>query len=149
MKEVKKAVAEKKEEVKVEKTAAKKTATKAAEKKTATAAKKAVAKTAEKKVEKEVKAAAKKVVEKEVKATAKKAVTKKAAAKKTAGEVISLQYLGKDIKIEDLKAAVKKIWTGELKKKAADLETMNLYLKPEDKACYYVLNESLNGKTGI
>ena len=88
--------------------------------------------------------------------TAKKAAdtaaktVKKAAAKKTAvKQTISLQYLGKDIKTEDLMESVRNIWTGELGKDAADLKTINLYLKPEDNACYYVLNESFTGKIDL
>ena len=41
---------------------------------------------------------------------------------------------------------VKNIWTGELGKDAADLKAINLYLKPEDNAAYYVINESFSGR---
>ena len=43
-------------------------------------------------------------------------------------------------------AVWKNIWTGELGKKAADLESINLYLKPEENAAYYVINESFTGR---
>ena len=135
---------------------------KAAEKKAETAAKqaekevKAEVKQAEKEVKAEVKKAEEvkkapaKKAEAEKKAPAKKAAAKKAPAKKAAAaEKVSLQYLGKDIKIDDIKEAVKKIWTGELKKKASDLESIDLYLKPEDNAAYYVLNGSFTGKVDL
>jgi hypothetical protein len=44
---------------------------------------------------------------------------------------------------------VKKVWTGELKKKASELQTINLYLKPEDNAAYYVLNDTFMGKIDL
>ena len=183
MKEAKKTVAAKAEEVKaVEKAVEKKTAetaaevkkavekeVKPAEKKTAdtpakttkkvadTAAKttKKAADTAAKTTKKAADTAAKtakKAADTAAK-TAKKAAdsaaktVRKAAAKKTAvKQTISLQYLGKDIKTEDLMEAVRNIWTGELGKDAADLKTINLYLKPEDNAAYYVINESFTGR---
>ena len=76
----------------------------------------------------------------------KKAAAKKTVKKAAVKESISLQYLGKDIKTSDLMDAVKNIWTGELGKKAADLESINLYLKPEENAAYYVINESFTGR---
>ena len=172
MKEAKKTVAAKAEEVKaVEKAVEKKTAetaaevkkavekeVKPAEKKTAdTPAKttKKVADTAAKTTKKAADTAAKtakKAADTAAK-TAKKAAdsaaktVRKAAAKKTAvKQTISLQYLGKDIKTEDLMEAVRNIWTGDLGKDAADLKTINLYLKPEDNAAYYVINESFTGR---
>ena len=50
------------------------------------------------------------------------------------------------IKTDELMAKVKKIWTGELNKKEADLKEINLYLKPEDNAAYYVINGSCSGR---
>ena len=67
---------------------------------------------------------------------------KKAAAKKDVKETVSLQYLGKDIKVDEIIGQIRKVWTGKLKKKAADLNTINVYLKPEDNAAYYVINDS-------
>ena len=139
MKEVKKTVAAKSEEVKA--TAEKKAeeAVKAVE----TETKKAAAET--KKVAAETKKAAaetKKAAATVKKAAAKKTVKKAAAVKET----VSLQYLGKDIKTADLMEQVKNIWTGELGKDAADLKAINLYLKPEDNAAYYVINESFSGR---
>ena len=142
MKEVKKTVAPKSEEVKA---AAQKKAEETV-KVTETETKKAETKKAEtKKVETETKKVAaetKKAAATVKKAAAKKTVKKAAAVKET----VSLQYLGKDIKTADLMEAVKNIWTGELGKDAADLKSINLYLKPEDNAAYYVINESFTGR---
>ncbi len=163
MKEVKKTVAPKSEEVKaaaqkkaeetvkVTETETKKAETKKVEtetKKVAAETKKAAAdtkKAAAKTTKKAADAAAK--VTKKAAATVKKAAAKKTVKKAAAvKETVSLQYLGKDIKTADLMEAVKNIWIGELGKDAADLKSINLYLKPEDNAAYYVINESFTGR---
>ena len=151
--EVKKAV----EEVKEEAAAAADTAEKAAEevrktvkktrttKKSGTAAKKV--EEAVEKAEETAKKAGKKVSEAAGKTTkAVKTAAKKAAEKNTVQEVISLQYLGKDIQLADLMKQVHEIWTGELGKSENEIKSINLYLKPEDNAAYYVINESFTGR---
>lgn len=87
------------------------------------------------------KAAAKKVE----KAAAKvEKVTKKrtAASKKAAEPTVKLyvQYMGKQISQEEAVAAVKAAWTGE------PIQTLELYVKPEDGAVYYVVNGGESGK---
>ena len=151
--EVKKAV----EEVKEEAAAAAETAEKAAEevrktvkktrttKKSGTAAKKV--EEAVEKAEETAKKAGKKVSEAAGKTTkAVKTAAKKAGEKNTVQEVISLQYLGKDIQLADLMKQVHEIWTGELGKSENEIKSINLYLKPEDNAAYYVINESFTGR---
>lgn len=97
--------------------------------------------------EKEVKAA--KTAEKEVKEV-KPAKTAKAPAKKAAvKETIYLQYLGKEIDKEDLMKQVKEIWTKEQKRKVSDMKSVSLYLKPEENAAYYVINEEVSGKIDL
>ena len=105
--------------------------------------------------EKEVKAA--KTAEKEVKEL-KPAKTAKAAAKPAAKapakkaavkETIYLQYLGKEIDKEDLMKQVKEIWTKEQKRKVSDMKSVSLYLKPEENAAYYVINEEVSGKIDL
>ena len=105
--------------------------------------------------EKEVKAA--KTAEKEVKEV-KPAKTAKAAAKPAAKapakkaavkETIYLQYLGKEIDKEDLMKQVKEIWTKEQKRKVSDMKSVSLYLKPEENAAYYVINEEVSGKIDL
>ena len=50
---------------------------------------------------------------------------------------IMIQHQGKEIDSKDLIAAVKKEWT-KGKNKIGDMKSMDLYVKPEDGAAYYV-----------
>ena len=79
------------------------------------------------------------------KKTAKETVEELKKSAETAVETVETEIA----KIPEKTEKVKKAWTGELKKKAADLKTINLYLKPEDNAAYYVLNESFMGKVDL
>lgn len=75
-----------------------------------------------------------------------KTTVKKTASKKTAlKETVYLQYMGKEIKKDDLMKQVKEIWTKELKNKVGDMKTVTLYLKPEENKAYYVINEEVTG----
>lgn len=103
-------------------------------------AKEAVEKVTEKVAEKTEELAAK--TEKAVKTAVKKAPAKKTEVKET----VYLQYLGKEINKEDLMKQVKEIWTKELKHKVSELKSVTLYLKPEENAAYYVINEETTGK---
>lgn len=78
------------------------------------------------------------------KAKAEKAPARKRAvgARKTAAPEVKLyvQYQGKQISQEEAVEAVKAAWTGET------IKTLELYVKPEDGAVYYVINGSETGK---
>ena len=113
-----------------------------ATKKVETAVKKAeqTVKSAETKAEKAVKSA-----ETKVKAAVKKTTAKKEVVK----EAVYLQFSGKEVSKDELIAQVKDVWTKEMKKKAADLKSIALYLKPEDEAAYYVINDSFAGKIDL
>lgn len=109
---------------------------------------------AKKEIEKKapVKKAAAKPEEKpaEKKTAIKKPVLKKTAAKKTAvKETIYLQYLGKEINKDDIIKQVKEVWTKQLKNKVGDLKSVDLYLKPEENAVYYVINGDVTGSLNI
>lgn len=129
--------------------AVKKTVKEAAEVK-ATPVKKEAAKVETKaaEVKTEVKAEAK--VEK---APAKKAPAKKAAAKTTAAKApakkaaakeikvsMNVQFGGKSYTTEDLVKIAKDVWKYDLKQKASDFKSVELYVKPEDGMAYYVIN---------
>lgn len=95
---------------------------------------------------------AKKSAEKAVKATRKTAVkatekVKRTAAKAVGGDVmpvVYVQYQGEEEKIEDLVSAAKAAFAAEhARTKVADLK---LYIKPEERAAYYVINEKFAGK---
>ncbi len=83
---------------------------------------------------------------KKTETAAKKTAAKRTTAKKAAAvaETVYLQYLGKEINKDDLVARVKEVWAQDHKE--ADLKSVNLYLKPEENAAYYVVNGSFSGK---
>lgn len=86
-----------------------------------------------------------KAAEPEVKAVEKKEPAKKAAVKKTTVKAelkveTVLQFAGKEVTEQDVLKKVKEVWTKELKKKVGDMKSVNIYLKPEDFAAYYVVN---------
>ena len=97
----------------------------------------------------EVKAEAKKPAAK--KETAKKETAKKAPAKKPAAKKvelkseISVQFGGKSYSQEDLLKIAKDVWKYDLKQKAADLTSIELYVKPEENMVYYVMNKEMTG----
>lgn len=91
------------------------------------------------------KAATKKTtVKEEVKAEepAKKATTTKKVALKTA---VTLQFAEKSYTEESLVTIAKDVWKFDLKQKATDLKSVELYVKPEEGLCYYVFNGDVTG----
>ena len=101
----------------------------------------------------EVKAPVKAEVKKPAakKETAKKETAKKAPAKKPAAKKaelkseISVQFGGKSYSQEDLLKIAKDVWKYDLKQKAADLTSVELYVKPEENMVYYVMNNETTG----
>lgn len=80
------------------------------------------------------------------KETAKKAPAKKPAAKKAElKSEISVQFGGKSYSQEDLLKIAKDVWKYDLKQKAADLTSVELYVKPEENMVYYVMNKEITG----
>lgn len=75
----------------------------------------------------------------ETKAPAKKAPAKKTTAKKDIKVKAVVEYYGKQVEEKDMIAAVKKAWT-KSGRKVADIKTIDLYIKPEEGAVYYVIN---------
>ena len=92
-------------------------------------------------------AAPTKVEEKAQKAAPeKKAAVKKATAKKV--EVKSslyVQFAGKSYAQEDFMKMAKDVWKYDLKQKASALESVDLYVKPEENMVYYVMNKEFTG----
>lgn len=99
--------------------------------------KKAEGKSEEKKAE--VKPAAKKAAEK--KPAAKKGPAKKAELKSS----VHVQFAGKSYSQEDLMKMAKDVWKYDLKQKAGDLTSVDLYVKPEENIVYYVMNSEFTG----
>lgn len=95
-----------------------------------------------KKAEAETKTAAKKTTTK--KTTAKKTTARKTTAKKEIKVSAFVEYFGKQVEEKDMIARVKKAWTSS-GKKIGDIKTMELYIKPEESAVYYVINGTETG----
>ena len=80
-----------------------------------------------------------------VKKTAEKAAAKKPAAKREAKATVSVQFSGKSYTTEELVAIAKDVWKYDLKQKASDFKTVELYVKPEENQTYYVINGEHTG----
>ena len=106
----------------------------------------------------EVKEAKTPVVKEEVKETAKKAPAKKAPAKKAPAktttakkEVVTetyIQYAGQETLTAELLTKVKAAYVAEGHKESA-IKSVKLYVKPEDSAVYYVINEKAVGMVSL
>ena len=123
----------------VKETAATNTATKVAPEAKAEPAKTPAEKKATEKKTPEKKAPAKKAA-----TTAKKTTTKKTTAKKEIKVSTYVQCYGKQVEEKEIIASVKKSWT-KSGKKVGDIKTMELYIKPEENAVYYVINGTETG----
>ena len=97
------------------------------------------------------------------KTTAKKTAPKKTAAKKTTAKKtttvkktaaekaeikteIFLQFSGKEYTQDEILQKVKDIWTYDLNNNVDDIKDVQIYLKPEESAAYYVVNGNTTGK---
>ena len=86
-----------------------------------------------------------KTEKKAVKKTAPKKTTKKAATKVE----YFLQFGGKEFTDKDIYQEVKNVWTKELKNKVGDMKSVQIYVKPEEEAAYYVINGETTGKIDL
>lgn len=75
----------------------------------------------------------------ETKAPAKKTPAKKTVTKKDIKVKAVVEYYGKQVEEKDMITAVKKAWT-KSGRKIGDIKTIDLYIKPEEGAVYYVIN---------
>jgi hypothetical protein len=59
-----------------------------------------------------------------------------------------VQYQGREISAAELEKRVREIWKqkGHL---AKELKTIALYIKTEENACYYVINDAVTGMIGL
>ena len=110
----------------------------------------ATVKTEEVKKEEVKKAVAKKPVAKKPaaeKAVAeKKAPAKKAAAKKAAAKAnVFVQFAGKSFSQDELVKIAQDVWQYDMNKKAADIKTVDIYVKPEENKAYFVVNGETAG----
>ncbi len=87
----------------------------------------------------------------EKKSAVKKAAEKKPAAKKPSAKAevkteMFLQFDGKEFTEKEIFQKVKEVWTKVLKNKVGDMKDVKIYLKPEESAAYYVINDDTSGK---
>ena len=84
------------------------------------------------------------------KAPAKKETAKKAPAKKAALKAeVQVQFAGKSYSQEDLVKIAQDVWQYDLNQKVSDLTSVELYVKPEEQAVYYVMNKEFTGSFAI
>ena len=63
-------------------------------------------------------------------------------------KTLFVQYNGKQVEEKDIVASVKKAWT-DAGNKVGEIKTMEVYVKPEEDAVYYVINETEAGKVAF
>jgi len=56
-----------------------------------------------------------------------------------------VEFAGRQIEEKALVTQVKELWTAE-GNKVKDMKTLNIYVKPEENAAYYVINDTTSGK---
>ena len=83
-------------------------------------------------------------VPKATKAAAKKAAPK-ATAKKAVESVLHIQYAGRSYSQEDLLKIARDVWKYDLKRKVGELDSVEMYVKPEENKVYYVMNGEVSG----
>ena len=81
----------------------------------------------------------------EVKTPAKAEAKKPAAKKAELKSELSVQFGGKSYSQEDLLKIARDVWKYDLNQKAADLTSVELYVKPEENMVYYVMNKEITG----
>lgn len=59
-----------------------------------------------------------------------------------------VEFFGKQINKDEVVKAVKKNWT-DAGNKTSDIKSLELYLKPEDNAVYYVINSTEEGSIAL
>ena len=101
--------------------------------------------------------AVKETVKTPVKEEVKKAPAKKAAAKTTAVKTtkaasvdteLYVQFAGNEVSTTDIVAKVKAAYIAEGHKESA-IKAIKLYIKPEDSAVYYVINDKASGMVSL
>ncbi len=84
------------------------------------------------------------------KTTASKTTAKTTTAKKAETECsLQIQFGGKSYGQEELMKIAKDVWKYDLKQKAGDLVSVELYVKPEENKVYYVMNGEYTGNFAI
>lgn len=91
-----------------------------------------------------------KAAEKKAAAAAKAVAEKKAPGRKTAVKAnIAVQFDGKSYTTEDLIKIAKDVWKYDLNREEKDFKSVDLFVKPEEKTVYYVINGDVLGNFAI
>lgn len=93
--------------------------------------------------------AAKRAGRKTAKTAAKATATVKRAAAKKTETAITLQFSGKAYTTEELVKIAKDVWRYDLGGKVRDFKSVELFVKPEESVCYYVINGDVSGSFAI
>ena len=59
-----------------------------------------------------------------------------------------LQYQGRDVDLSAVEANIKNAWK-EAGNKVSAIESLNIYVKPEEGMAYYVVNQTTEGKVQL
>lgn len=90
----------------------------------------------------------KKTAEKKAPA-AKKTAEKKETVKRRAKNSITLEWAGRSLTEDSLVQSAKDVWVYDLGRDVKDFKSVELYIKPEDQAVYYVINGDVKGSFGL
>ena len=79
---------------------------------------------------------------------------KKTAAKKTTKRTelkteFCLQFGEKEYTDKEVLKLVKTVWTKEMKRKVGEMKKVQIYLKPEESAAYFVINGEVTGRVEL
>lgn len=80
-----------------------------------------------------------------VEAVKKENVKKSTARKTKLNTSLAIQFSGKTYTDEKLIKIAKDVWKYDLGQKEADLTSIEIYVKPEESAAYYVMNNQFTG----
>lgn len=79
----------------------------------------------------------------------KKTVTKKATKKAELKTELFLQFGEKEYTDKEILKLVKTVWTKDMKRKVGEMKKVQIYVKPEEFAAYYVINGEVTGKVDL
>ncbi len=97
----------------------------------------------------EVKETVKATVKTAEKKTAQKKTTRKTATKKEASSTeVFVEFYGQQSSVESVEERVKAAFVAE-GHKAGTIKSLKIYLKPEEQAAYYVINDKFAGRVDL
>lgn len=79
----------------------------------------------------------------------KKTVAKKATKKAELKTELFLQFGEKEYTDKEILKLVKTVWTKDMKRKVGEMKKVQIYVKPEEFAAYYVINGEVTGKVDL